>query len=159
MPNIPPIDPNCQLPFCGNYTSVFSKTDLLHLVEVIVLSSKELCSLRIKQGITVPTEDTHEAVISVPFLIRVLALLVSPFFCGLLDFYSLNLTHLNPISVLQIVVFVHLCEAFLGFFPHFGLWKYLHHYRPGMAGGSISWLEVPVWNFVEAGKLNTLTFY
>jgi hypothetical protein len=46
-----------------------------------------------------------------------LALPVSPFFRGLLDFYSLNLTHLNPISVLQIAVFVHLCEAFLGIFP------------------------------------------
>jgi hypothetical protein len=49
------------------------------------------------------------------------ALPVSPFFRGLLDFYSLNLTHLNPNFVLQIAVFVHLCEAFLGIIPHFGL--------------------------------------
>jgi hypothetical protein len=28
-----------------------------------------------------------------------------------------------------------LCEAFLGILPHFGLWKYLYHYQPGMAGG------------------------
>jgi hypothetical protein len=72
--------------------------------------------------------------------------------------YSLNLTHLNPNSVLQIGVFVHLCEAFLRIFPHFGLWKYLYHCRPRMVGGSISWWEVLVWSFVEAGKLNTLTF-
>jgi hypothetical protein len=71
----------------------------------------------------------------VPFLIRGLALLVSPFFRGLLDFYSLNLTHLNPNYVLQIALFVHFCEAFLGILPHFGLWKYLYHCRPGMAGG------------------------
>jgi hypothetical protein len=64
-----------------------------------------------------------------------LALPVSPFFRGLLDFYCLNLTHLNPNSVLQIAVFVHLYEAFLGILPHFGLWKYLYHCRPGMAGG------------------------
>jgi hypothetical protein len=44
MPDIPPIDPNSQLPFCGNYASVMSETDLLHLVEVGVLPSKELCS-------------------------------------------------------------------------------------------------------------------
>jgi hypothetical protein len=56
-------------------------------------------------------------------------------FNGLLDFYHLNLTHLNPNSILQISIFVHLCEAFLGVLPHFGLWKYLYHYRPGMAGG------------------------
>jgi hypothetical protein len=30
---------------------------------------------------------------------------------------------------------VHLCEAFLGILPHFGLWKYLYHCRPGMARG------------------------
>jgi hypothetical protein len=71
----------------------------------------------------------------VPFLIRGLALPVSPFFHGLLDFYSLNLTHLNPNSMLQVVVFVHLCEAFLGILPHFGLWKYHYHCQPGMAGG------------------------
>jgi hypothetical protein len=70
-----------------------------------------------------------------PLLIRGLALRVSPFFCGLLDFFSLNLTHLNPNSTLQVVVFVHLCEAFLGILPHFGLWKYLYHCRSGMAGG------------------------
>jgi hypothetical protein len=58
-----------------------------------------------------------------------------PFFRSLLDFYELNLTHLNPNSILQIFIFVHLCEAFLGILPHFGLWKYLYHYRPRMAGG------------------------
>jgi hypothetical protein len=99
------------------YTQVISENDLLHLVEVGVLPSKELCSWRIWWGITDPTEDTHETVMFAPFLIRGLALPVSPFFRGLLDFYSLNLTHLNPISVLQIAVFVHLCEAFLGIFP------------------------------------------
>jgi hypothetical protein len=57
------------------------------------------------------------------------------FFRGLLDFYHLNLTHLNPNSILHVSVFVHLCEAFLGILRHFGLWKYLYHCRPGMAGG------------------------
>jgi hypothetical protein len=56
-------------------------------------------------------------------------------FLGLLDFYRLNLTHLNPNSILQISIYVHLCEAFLGVLSHFGLWKYLYHCRPGMARG------------------------
>jgi hypothetical protein len=132
---IPPIDPNSQLPFAGNHMSVVSKSDLLHLVSIGVLPSKELCSWRICRGVVVPTEDTHESVIYVPFLIRGLALLVSPFFRGLLDFYHLNLTHLNPKSIPQVSVFVHLCESFLGVLPHFGLWKYLYHCRPGMARG------------------------
>jgi hypothetical protein len=71
-----------------------------------------------------------------------LALPVSPFFRDLLVFYSLNLTHINPNFVLQIIVFVHLCEAFHGILPHFGLWKYLYHCRPRMALGSISLLAM-----------------
>jgi hypothetical protein len=115
--------------------SVVSESDLLHLVSIGVLPPKELCLWRICRGVTVPTEDTHESVIYVPFLIHGLALPISPFFRGLLDFYRLNLTHLNLNSILQVSVFVHLCEAFLGVLPHFGLWKYLYHCRPGMAGG------------------------
>jgi hypothetical protein len=132
---IPPIDPNIQLPFAGNHMSVVSESDLLHLVCVGVLPPKELCCWRICRGVTVPTEDTHESVVYVPFLMRDLALPISPFFRGLLDFYNLNLTHLNPNSILQISIRVHLCEAYLGILPHFGLWKYLYHCRPRMAGG------------------------
>jgi hypothetical protein len=110
-------------------------TDLLHLVDVEVLPPMELCSWRICRGVIVPTEDTHEFVVYIPFLIHGLALPISLLFRGLLDFYNLNLTHLNPNSILQISVFVHLCEAYLGILPHFGLWKYLYHCRPRMAGG------------------------
>jgi hypothetical protein len=132
---IPPIDPNNQLPFTGNHMSVVLESDLLHLVDVGILPPKKLCSWRICRGVTVPIEDTHESIVYVPFLIRGLALPISPFFCGLLDFYNLNLTHLNPNSIPQISIFIHLCEAYLRVLPHFGLWKYLYHYRPGMAGG------------------------
>jgi hypothetical protein len=81
---IPPIDPNSQLPFAGNHMSVVSESDLLHLVSIRVLPPKELCSWRICRGVTVPTKDTHESVIYVPFLICGLALPISPFFRGLL---------------------------------------------------------------------------
>jgi hypothetical protein len=118
---IPPIDPNSQLPFAGNHMSIISETELLHLVSIGVLPPRELCSWRICHGFTVPTEDTHESVVYAPFLLRGLGLPISPFFRGLLDFYHINLTHLNPNSILQISIFVHLCEAFLGVLPHFGL--------------------------------------
>jgi hypothetical protein len=118
---IPPIDHNSQLPFAGNHRPVISESDLFHLVDVGVLLPKELCSWQICRGVTGPTEDTHESVVYVLFIIRGLALPVSPFFRGLLDFYELNLTHLNPISILQVSIFVHLCEAYLGILPHFGL--------------------------------------
>jgi hypothetical protein len=154
---ISPIDPNSQFPFAGNHMSVVSESDLLHLVSIRVLPLKEICSWRICRGVTVPTEDTHESVIYIPFLICSLALPISPFFHGLLDFYHLNLTHLNPNSILQVSVFVHLCEAFLGILPHFGLWKYLYHYRPGMAGGQHQLVGVRVWRCAVGGKPSTST--
>jgi hypothetical protein len=41
------------------------------------------------------------------------------FFCGLLDRYQIELVRLNPNSILQTTVFVHLCEAFHGIPPNF----------------------------------------
>jgi hypothetical protein len=114
---IPPIDPNSQLSFAGNHMFVISESDLLHLVDVGVLLPKELCSWQICCGVTVPTEDTHEYVVYVPFLIRGLALPVSPFFRGLLDFYELNLTHLKPNSILQVPFLYIYARPFSGFSP------------------------------------------
>jgi hypothetical protein len=119
---------------------------------------KELCSWRIFHGVTVPTKDTHESVVYVPFLISGLALPVSPFFHGLLDFYELNLTHLNLNFILQVSIFVQLCEAFLRILPHFGLWKYLYHCRPGMLGDSTNLLAALAWSFVAGGNQSTSTF-
>jgi hypothetical protein len=109
----------------------------------------------------------------VPFLLRGLALPASPFFRGLLDFYTLNLTHLNSNSVLQIAVFVHLCEAFLGILPHFGLWKYLYHCRPRMAEGQhqlvggaslelrwgrkVEYLDIPLKDSIKGWHLEWFT--
>ena len=36
---------------------------------------------------------------------------------------------------MQIAIFIHLCEAFLGIPPHFGLWKYLFHCKAGKYKG------------------------
>jgi hypothetical protein len=109
----------------------------------------------------------------VPFLISGLALPASPFFHDLLDFYSLNRTHLNPNFVLQIAVFVHLCKAFLGILPHFGLWKYLYHCRPRMTGGQhqlvggaslelrrgrkVEDLDIPLKNSIKGWRLEWFT--
>jgi hypothetical protein len=149
--------------------SVVSESNLLRLVDVGVLPPKELCSWRICRGVTVPTEDTHESVAYVPFLIRSLALPISPFFRGLLDFYNLNLTHMNPNSILQISIFVHLCKAYLRILPHFDLWNYLYHCRPGKAGGQhqlvggaslemrrgrkIEYLDIPLKDSIKGWRL------
>ena len=51
------------------------------------------------------------------------------FFRGLLFFYGLEVTHLKPNSIVQIAIFIHLCEAFLGITPHFNLWRAPYHLR------------------------------
>jgi hypothetical protein len=53
----------------------------------------------------------------------------------LLDHYKIDLFHLNPNSILRIVVFVHLCEAFLGIPPNFPLFKkyFVLKYQPSVA--------------------------
>jgi hypothetical protein len=155
---IPPIDPNSQLSFAGNHMSVVSESDLLCLVDVGVLPLKELCSWRIFRGVTVPTEDTHESIVYIPFLIRGLALPISPFFRGLLDFYHLNLTHLNPSSILLISIFVHLCEAYHEFFPTSVYGSICITVDLGWLGGSTSSWVVRVWRCIAGGKQNTLTF-
>jgi hypothetical protein len=70
-------------------------------------------------------------------------------------------------------VFVHLYEAFLGILPHFGLWKYLYHCRPGMAGGQhqlvggasleicrgrkVEYLDIPLKDNIKGWRLEWFT--
>lgn len=51
----------------------------------------------------------------------------SDFFRGLLHHYQVELHNLNPNGVMQMVVFVALCEGFLGILANFELWKYFLH--------------------------------
>jgi hypothetical protein len=65
-------------------------------------------------GEDIPTPNTIEIVVFSSFFQRGFGLLTCVFLCGLLDHYQIQLVHLNPNSILQIAIFVHLCEAFLG---------------------------------------------
>jgi hypothetical protein len=70
-----------------------------------------------------PTPNTNEIVVfSSSFQCR-FSLSACDFFHGLLDHYQIELVHLNPNSILQIAIFVHLYEAFLGIPPNFPLFK------------------------------------
>ena len=51
------------------------------------------------------------------------------FFCGLLHFYELEVTHLKPNSIAQIAIFIHLCEGYLGIAHHFNLWRALYRLK------------------------------
>ena len=51
------------------------------------------------------------------------------FFRGLLHFYGLEVTHLKPNLIAQIAIFIHLCDGYLGIFPHFNLWQALYRLK------------------------------
>jgi hypothetical protein len=70
---------------------------------------------RIRGG-TTPLGDlaTGEFVLFVPYLFCGLALSISPFFLLLLEEFGLQLQHLTPHSILQVAIFVHFREMFVG---------------------------------------------
>jgi hypothetical protein len=59
-----------------------------------------------------------------PFHERGLAMPPHQFLRGLLDYYNIELQHLNLNGIQHIAVFIVLCEGFLGIDPHFKLWRY-----------------------------------
>jgi hypothetical protein len=86
-------------------------------------------------GEDIPTPNKKEIVMFSSFFQRGFGLSVCDFLCGLLDHYKIELVHLNPNSILQIAVFIHLCEAFLGIPPNFPLFKnyFFLKYQPSVA--------------------------
>lgn len=72
-----------------------------------------------------PPDSSSEIVVFAPFFEAGFGLPAGPFFRGMLNYYGIELHHLNPNSILQISIFIHLCEAFLGVDPHFSLFQHL----------------------------------
>lgn len=71
-----------------------------------------------------------EIVLFTSFIERGLGLPTSEFFHGMLCYYDITLTDLNPNSIIQISIFVHLCEAFLGIPPSSSLFCYFFCLKP-----------------------------
>src|SRR3954462_13659614 len=94
------------------------------------------------ESIPAPTPD--ERVCFQAFFPRGFALPLHPFVRGLLYSYRHQLHDLTPNGILHIACFITLCEAFLGIYPHWGLWRYLFsvkrtnsEYAVGQVGISI----------------------
>jgi hypothetical protein len=102
-----------------------SMTDESEIRKLIVnhfLPDHTMPQWRPATGEDLSTPNTNEIVMFSSFQ-RGVGLPINNFFRGLLDHYQIVLVHLNPNSILQITVFVHLCEAFLGILPNFPLFK------------------------------------
>lgn len=55
------------------------------------------------------------------------------FVWGILHYYKLELQNFHPNSILHIACFITLCEAFMGIWPHWQLWK--HFFSPRLTTG------------------------
>jgi hypothetical protein len=64
------------------------------------------------------------------FVARGLALPVSNFFKGLLEYYGIEYLNLNPNGIFHTSVFVHFCDAFLGIKPHWVLFRKFFRVKP-----------------------------
>lgn len=94
--------------------SVMMQERIQSLVDRELLSPQALLDWKPTTGQEFPSEDTVEVVVFMPFFERGFGIPIGDFFRGLLNYYRIELGHLNPNSILDISVFIHLCEAYLG---------------------------------------------
>ena len=73
-------------------------------------------------GQIVSTPEPHERFVFLAHFVRGLGFPLHPFLRGLMFYYGLDFHDLAPNFILNISVFIVVCEAFLRIKPHFGLW-------------------------------------
>jgi hypothetical protein len=111
--------------------SMAKTEDLLALLNSGFLQEKEVDMWRAAAGDPYPMEkNSDEIPMFTRFMERGLALPVSNFFKGILEYYSIEYLNLNPNGIFHISVFVHFCEAFLGIKPHWVLFRKFFHLKP-----------------------------
>jgi hypothetical protein len=103
--------------------SMADENGIRKLVKNHFLLDQAMLQWRPAAGEDIPTPNTKEIVMSSSFFQCGFGIPACDFLCRLLNHYKIELVHLNPNSILQIAVFVHLCEAFLGIPPNFPLFK------------------------------------
>ena len=87
------------------------------------------------KGQLIPTARPHERVVFLTHFLRGLGFPLHPFVRGLMFYYGLDFHDLAPNFILNISVFIIVCEAFLCIQPHFGLWMKTFNVKPKVVGG------------------------
>src|SRR5438105_5234058 len=104
--------------------STITEENLRRMVKEGVLLEKEIIGWHAADGEAFPIANTGEIVVFEPFFYREFSIPTNRFFRGLLNFYKIELVHLNSNSILHISAFIYLCEAYLGIEPHFALFRH-----------------------------------
>jgi hypothetical protein len=103
----------------------FQSEVALNLVRGLLGWSAPAYAARIRAG-AAPLGNLafREFVLFISYVSCGLALPISPFFLLLLEEFGLQLQHLTPHSILQVAIFVHLCEMFVGVTPCTSLFRH-----------------------------------
>ena len=89
------------------------------LITMGVLHNKELAGWRALECEGYPDPQPGEIVVFKDFFKRGFGVLVHPFLQELYLYYEIGICNLHPNSILLVATFIHLCEAYGGFQPHF----------------------------------------
>ena len=123
--------------------SVVDDEMLAGLARRSLLPSRALLQWRAAVGHDFPQENEGDLVVFAPFFECGFGLPAGAFFRDLLEFYGIEQHQLNPNTVLQLSIFIYLCEGFLGIAPHFNLFRHLFYFKgypknkePGEVGGA-----------------------
>ena len=106
------------------------------LVTMGVLHNKALAGWRAPKGESFLDPQPGEIVIFKDFFKRGFGVPVHPFLQGLCLYYEIGICNLHPNSILLVSTFIHLCEAYGGFQPHFDFFRHLFCLRKKGSGGS-----------------------
>jgi hypothetical protein len=99
----------------------------LNLVRGLLGWSAPRLARRIRAGVApLGNLAAGEFILFVSYISCGLVLPISPFFLLLLEEFELQLQHLTPHSILQVAIFVHLYEMFIGVALYFPLPPLLH---------------------------------
>jgi hypothetical protein len=120
-------------------SSIVDESEVRKLVANHFLPDRAMLQWCPAAGEDIPTPNMNEIVVFSSFFQRGFVLLAYDFFRGLLDHYKIKLVHLNPNSVLEITIFIHLCEAFVRIPPNFPLFKnyFFLKYQPSVANRKV----------------------
>jgi hypothetical protein len=120
-------------------SSTADEIEIRKLVVNHFLPDRAMLQWRPTAGEDILTPNTKEIVVFSSFFQHGFGLPACDFLWGLLDHYKIELDRLNPNSILQIIVFVHLCEAFLGISPNFPLFKnyFFLKYQPSASNKKV----------------------
>ena len=87
------------------------------------------------EGQITPTPKSRERVVVLPHFLHGFGFPLHPFVRGLMFYYGLDFHDLALNFILNISVFIVMCEAFLHIQPHFGLWLKIFSVKPKVVGG------------------------